>query len=130
MTRRSAVVFEPHNDDFVIGMGATGVTLLNAGWEIYSVVLTDGRFGGTTNQPERTATIRATEKARESEYLGTQYIEMGYEDRSLSMLAKEPDRRTRTVSEIAGVLRDLDPDVVFLTGPLEGHMSITDLSES
>lgn len=121
MPRRSAVVFEPHNDDFIIGMGATGVELLNAGWDIVSVVMTDGRYGGLIGDPEQTIKARVAEKNQESDHLGTEWINIGYEDQSLGKISADPSRRNKVLSDLSDILERFDPSVAFVTTPIDGH---------
>lgn len=121
MSRNSAVVFEPHNDDFVIGMGATGIQLLDLGWDIVSVVMTDGRYGGLVDDPEETANIRAAEKDQESNQLGTELINIGYEDQSLATISSDSDKRDELLSDISDIVRQLDPSIAFVTAPIDGH---------
>ena len=115
------VVFEPHNDDFIIGMGATGIQLLNSGWDIVSVVMTDGRYGGIIDDPEQTANIRVSEKNQESNQLGTEWINLDYEDQSLAATFSDPIKRNELLSDIRQIVRDLDPSIAFVSAPIEGH---------
>lgn len=121
MSRDSAVVFEPHNDDFIIGMGATGIQLLNSGWDVVSVVMTDGRYGGTIDDPEQTADVRVTEKDQESDQLGTKWINIGHEDQSLAAISSDSDKRNELLSDISEIIRQLDPSIAFVPSPLDGH---------
>lgn len=121
MIKSNAVVFEPHNDDFVIGMGGTGIHLLNSGWSITSVVLTDGRLGSSDLDPESTARVRAREKNAETEMLGTDWIDLGLPDKSLSRRSETADERETITSEISDILSRVEPSVVFVPAPTEGH---------
>lgn len=121
MAQNSAVVFEPHNDDFIIGMGATGIQLLNVGWNVVSVVMTDGRYGGLIDDPERTANTRVAEKEQESDRLGTKWIDIGYEDQSLATCSSDPDKRNELLSDLSAILRRFDPSIAFVTAPIDGH---------
>jgi LmbE family N-acetylglucosaminyl deacetylase len=121
MSRHSAVIFEPHNDDFIIGMGATGIQLLNLGWDIVSVVMTDGRYGGLIDDPEQTAKTRGAEKEQESNQLGTEWINIGYEDQSLAAISSDHGKRKELLSDLLDILHQVDPSIAFVTAPLDGH---------
>lgn len=121
MTDTTAIVFEPHNDDFIIGMGGTGLKLLEAGWDIVSVVLTDGRFGSDELSPETTRTVRADEKHRETERLGTEHVDLGLHDQSLQRKAATTEDRESICGELADVLERVDPSVAFIPARAEGH---------
>lgn len=121
MSQDVAVVFEPHNDDFVIGMGATGIELLNSGWDIVSIVMTDGRYGGVIEDPEQTAEVRVAEKNQECNYLGTDVINMDYEDKSLIDYSFNNELRETVCNRITDILLKIEPDIVFVTAPVDGH---------
>lgn len=121
MARDGAVIFEPHNDDFIIGMGGTGLQLLNAGWNIVSVVMTDGRFGSSELTPERTASIRIEEKEREVERLGVDWTNLKYRDQSLMSHSRTSEERGEIVTELVNLLERVDPALVFVPAPTEGH---------
>ena len=51
----------PHCDDGMIGAGGTIIQLLNNGWEIMYVQMTDGRHGIRDISPEEARMIRLKE---------------------------------------------------------------------
>lgn len=121
MTPPSALVFEPHNDDFVIGIGGTGLQLLDAGWEITSVVLTDGRLGSIDLTPEETRRVRLAEKEREAEALGIDVVGLDYRDQSLASRYEDETRREEVLADLREVVETVDPAVVFVPASTEGH---------
>lgn len=121
MTDKTAVVFEPHNDDLVIGMGGTALLLLDAGWTLSSVVLTDGRFGASDGNPERTAAVRVAEKEREVERLGMEWTNLDYPDQSLRQRSEDSDNRREILDLVSDAVERIDPTVAFVPAPNEGH---------
>lgn len=121
MSEESAVVLEHHNDDFVIGMGGTGLQLLAAGWSLTSVVLTDGRLGSTEMSPERTKAVRSAEKEAEAAALGIDYESLGYGDRSLRSKQQTEGERSAVLRELEDVVDRVSPSVVFAPAANEGH---------
>lgn len=121
MSRNTALVFEPHNDDFVIGMGGTGIRLREAGWDVVSVVMTDGRYGGTFDDAEQTVQVRVDEKERETELLNTDWINLNYEDQSLGAATRDASDRESVIDDLSDILHRFEPTVAFVTSPLDGH---------
>lgn len=116
---KHAVVFEPHNDDMVIGIGGTILQLLADDWNVKSIVLTDGRYGSTTLSPDETRRIRAREKSSEVERLGVDCAALNLED---SRLWSEYDENHEKVLEMLDShLPDVEELVAFLPAPSEGH---------
>ncbi|PSP75685.1 hypothetical protein BRC81_14980 [Halobacteriales archaeon QS_1_68_20] len=118
---KRAVVFEPHNDDLVIGMGGTVQQLLADGWTVSSIVMTDGRYGSSELTPSETKRIRGEEKRREAERLGVDYRELELEDMQLQAHYHDPDARERIRSILVRALPDSGPLTVFVPPPSEAH---------
>lgn len=116
---KKALVFEPHDDDLVISMGGTALKLLNQGWEIKTVQLTDGRHGSDQIDPEQLVNIRREEKEDELDFLGIEAEFIGVEDGTLWSEMQED--REEIISRIQRVLSDFQPDVVFMPSREEGH---------
>jgi LmbE family N-acetylglucosaminyl deacetylase len=121
MTGKRALILEPHNDDLIIGMGGTGLQLLNAGWDFKSIVLTDGRFGSKGLDPERTKQVRKREKEREVNDTGIDYVEFDYEDQELKAIYDDKDRREEVLNKLRDVINDFEPSVIFAPAINEGH---------
>lgn len=117
--RMKALVFEPHDDDLIIGMGGTALKLMHQDWEIKTVQMTDGRHGSDQINPEELVDIRREEKEDELGFLGIEGVFMDYEDGTLWQLMQ--NNRDEVVSELKPVLEDFQPDVVFMPSRDEGH---------
>jgi len=114
-----ALFFEPHDDDLIIGAGGTVIQMLEEGWEIRTVQMTDCRHGSTEIDPEELVEIRKEEKEEEIEFLGIECDFLDFEDGSLQELAEENPEKA--LEEIKNRLQDFKPDVVFMPGLDEGH---------
>lgn len=120
MEKIKALVFEPHDDDLAIGIGGTVIQLLEAGWEVKSILMTDGRHGSEDLSPEELVQIREEEKAAETEYLGIECERLEIEDGTLADRYQGPER-PNIVSRIEDLVDEFGPDVVFTPSPAEGH---------
>lgn len=118
---KEALVLEPHNDDFVIGMGGTGLQLLDSGWHVSSVVMTDGRYGDRDRDPEDVKRIRAEEKAAEAAFLGIDYVELGVEDTQLAAAYRDEAARADVRDRLVEQLEAVHPTAVFFPAPAEAH---------
>ena len=114
-----ALVFEPHDDDLIIGIGATALKLLDSDWDIKSVQMTDGRHGSNKIDPEELVDIRRKEKEKEIDFLGIECEFCDYEDGNLWEIMNE--RGGEIVSELQEIVEDFKPDVVFMPARDEGH---------
>ncbi|PSH00509.1 MAG: hypothetical protein BRC30_03160 [Nanohaloarchaea archaeon SW_7_46_7] len=114
-----ALFFEPHDDDLIIGAGGTVIQMLEQGWEVRTVQMTDCRHGSTEIDPEKLVKIRKEEKEEETEFLGIECSFLDFEDGSLQELAEENPEKA--LEEIKNHLHDFRPDVVFMPGLDEGH---------
>jgi len=114
-----ALFFEPHDDDLIIGAGGTILQMLDKGWEVKTVQMTDGRHGSTEIDPEELVKIRRKEKEEEIEFLGIACDFLDFEDGSLRELAQ--NNPEKGVEEIESRLESFEPDVVFMPGLDEGH---------
>lgn len=114
-----ALVFEPHDDDLIIGMGGTALKMMDNGWEFRTVQMTDGRHGSDEIEPEELVKIRREEKEKEIDYLGIDCDFLDYEDGSLWKQMQK--NRGEIVSDITQILSEFEPDVVFMPARNEGH---------
>lgn len=121
MSQNRALVLEPHNDDLVIGVGGTMIQLIRSGWEISSIVLTDGRYGSIELDPEQTKQERAKEKEREADSLGIDYTQLDYVDQDLPELYKTEAQKSGVLDELSIILDEFRPSVIFVPAANEGH---------
>jgi LmbE family N-acetylglucosaminyl deacetylase len=119
------LVLAPHMDDEVIGCGGTIARHIDAGATVDVVVLTDGRFGHPrvyrAQGAEREKAVQELIVLRKQEAQRAQG-ELGVS--SLKFLDAIDTRLTgsrRVVNELAGILRSLRPDIVYLPHFLEHH---------
>ncbi len=104
-----AVCVGAHPDDVEIGMGATIAKLTSAGARVAIVDLTDGE-----PTPFGTREIRAAEAARAAELLGACRRTLSQPNRYLFDCVE-----ART--ELAGVLREFRPRLLFVPYPVDSH---------
>jgi LmbE family N-acetylglucosaminyl deacetylase len=114
-----ALVFEPHDDDLIIGMGGTALKMIDNGWEFRTVQMTDGRHGSDKIEPEKLVEIRREEKEEEIDYLSIGCDFLNYEDGALWDEMQE--NREEVVSDIREILSEFEPDIVFMPARNEGH---------
>lgn len=111
----------PHNDDIIISLGGSILKLLNKKWEIAYLYLTDSRHGSNTLSSEETLKIRATEAAKEREYLDIkQFYELGIEDGTLSKLTKGEIKELN--SKTLKILEEYKPHIIFIPSKAEMHV--------
>jgi LmbE family N-acetylglucosaminyl deacetylase len=115
----NALVFEPHDDDLIIGMGGTALKMIRNGWEFHILQMTDGRHGSNKIEPEKLVEIRREEKREEISHLGIECDFLDYEDGKLWNRMQED--REKIVSEIQKILSQFEPDVVFMPAKSECH---------
>lgn len=111
--------FEPHDDDMIIGAGGSVLQLIDAGWDIKSVLMTDGRHGSDEISPEELVEIRREEKEEEVDFLGIECEFLELEDGKLADLDEE--RTPGIVRNLAALIESDDPEYVLLPAPSEGH---------
>lgn len=105
-----AVCIGAHPDDVEIGMGATVAKLCAAGRRVAIVDLTNGE-----PTPHGSVERRAAESARAAEILGVQ------ERRTLSQPNRYLFDSVSAREELAEVLRELRPRMMFVPFPLDSH---------
>lgn len=114
-----AIFFEPHDDDLIIGPGGAMIQLLKDGWDIKSVLMTDGRYKRDEIPPEELIEVRRKEKEEEVDFLGIECERLELEDGSLAKL--DEDETAEVIERIKTILADEKPGYVFIPAPSEGH---------
>lgn len=112
-----ATILQPHDDDAIIGMGGTLLKLLNSGWKIQYIYMTDGRHGGNIS-PEEIKRIRDEEAEAERNFLGIKsFHNFDIEDGKLeeSFRLNKKDLVEKTAQLIKG------NNIVFLPSKGEHH---------
>lgn len=116
-----AIVFNPHNDDGIIGMGGTLIQLLEKGWNIMYIQMTDGRHGSNKISPSKLKKIRAEEFKKEREFLGVdKFYSFDIEDGTLGRLGEK--RKREIIKRLVELIEDYSPNIVFLPGKAEAHI--------
>ncbi len=110
------LVLAPHPDDDVMGCGGVVHKHHLAGDSIVAVYLTDGRKGGSGEEPEdQVARLRQEEARKAADILGIdRLVFLDNEDETLS-------HAPETVQRLAAVLEEARPDVVYVPFLLDGH---------
>jgi LmbE family N-acetylglucosaminyl deacetylase len=103
------VVFSPHPDDCTLGCGGTIAKRVSEGYEVFVVMLTDGRHAFTQRlgissepSPEDVKQIRKEELIRATRMLGVpekNLIFFDFEDGTLEQHEKEAEERTMEIIE-------------------------------
>ncbi len=104
---KSWVVFAPHPDDEVIGMGGTLLLAKAAGVSLTLVFMTSGDQGGA-------ADVRRAEAESVCGYLGADAVFLGLPDRKVEV-------EQSSVRSVQKILREIRPDAVFVPSPQEFH---------
>ena len=103
-----------HPDDAEILAGGTLALLSALGHDITVVTLSAGDCGSAIHGPEEIAAIRKAEAAESAALIGAKYRWGGFRD--MSIFSDDPSRRT-----VAGILRDLSPEIVLTAAPSDYH---------
>lgn len=125
MNSKSAIVFSPHPDDETLGCGGTIAKRLTEGYNVFVVILTDGRhaFSKVLNitsnpTPEETKKIREEEVTEAISVLGVPRSNLfffGFEDYTLSAHEKELEEA------VNAFLQSHLPDEVYYPIKRDGH---------
>lgn len=117
---KNAVVINPHDDDGIIAIGGTLIQLIEKGWKIKYVQLTDGRHGSNIMSPEKTKKVRAKEIQKEIEFLGiNSYVTFDIEDGKLASVYNS--NKEGLVKKLAAQIASYKPLVVFIPSECEDH---------
>ncbi len=125
MNKKTAIFFAPHPDDETLGCGGTIAKRMAEGYNVFVVVLTDGRhafskiFNITTNPtPEEMKQIRKKEVTEAVSLLGVPKNNLfffDFEDYTLSKHEKEAERA------VSAFLDSHFPDEVYFPIKRDGH---------
>jgi LmbE family N-acetylglucosaminyl deacetylase len=108
--RRVLAVF-PHPDDMEILCAGTLIRLRALGFEVHVATMTAGDAGSATLPPEEIAAVRREEARQGALAVGAESYRC-LEFRDLQIVFDNPSRR-----KVAGLLREVDPFLVFTTPP-------------
>ncbi|MBZ9578449.1 PIG-L family deacetylase [Patescibacteria group bacterium] len=116
-----AIIINYHDDDGIIGMGGTLIQLLEKGWRIMYIQMTDGRHGSNKISPNKLRIIRAKEAKEEREFLGIdKFYNFDIEDGTLGKINRK--KRDKIIEKLIKLIEDLKPNIVFLPGKTEAHI--------
>jgi len=112
------LVFSPHPDDDAIGCGGTLIKSYESGNEIWSVILTDGQKGDSSNYRKSEngfVNLRNKEAVEASKILGIKKV----------IFLDEPDTKLKikndVIDKVSQILKDFSPNSVFLPAPFDFH---------
>jgi LmbE family N-acetylglucosaminyl deacetylase len=119
-TKRSALVLAPHPDDETLGCGAVILRKVAAGTPVTVVVVADGRHSHRSDHlpPAALGQMRRSEMVQAARRMGlaeANLRQLGYEDRTLTAHEDE------LVGVIAGLVKEFEPQEVYVTGAFEPH---------
>lgn len=110
----SVIIISPHPDDLEIGMGGTSAKLLSEGYDLVSVVVTDGRRSTDTDSlgEERLAELREKEVIASSNILGITSIEL------LRLPHVETEKCRRSLRDsISSIIEKYRPVAIYIPHP-------------
>ncbi len=115
-TGSRVLVLAPHPDDEIYGCGGVLHKHHQAGDHIVAVYMTDGRKGGIAGQAEDdVARERQLEAKKSAAIIGINHLVfMNHEDDRLQA-------NNGTISQLAGILNEVKPDIVYLPFLLDYH---------
>lgn len=112
---RRVLVFAPHPDDEVLGLGGTLALHAARGDAVRIVIATDGAAGLDGAERQRVSEMRATESRAAARELGLDDVRfLGLADGGLG---KEPT----LAAKLAAAVAEFAPDAVYLPSPFEYH---------
>lgn len=115
LDEKNVLVLSPHPDDDIIGCGGTLQNYRGRGAAITSVYMTDGRKGNPRYGEEELVSIRRQEAQTAADIIGIQkLIFFDNRDGELSVSSK-------TVAELSKVLKEIQPEAVFLPFIMDDH---------
>lgn len=116
-TPPTALVFEAHADDCVIGMGGTVARLVAEGWQVVLVTVTRGETAYPRPELQgEVAEVRARETARAREILGLTTTPVAME-RPCQGLVNDRD----TYQDVVEIIRRVRPARIFTHQPGSKH---------
>ena len=112
-TANRILALMPHPDDCEILCAGTLLRLREIGYETHIATMTAGDKGSATLDQNEIAAIRIEEAKRAAEVLGAEsYVSLNFAD--LELTFDNPSRR-----KVAGMLRRINPQIVFTTPPVD-----------
>jgi len=123
VSKKSAMVFSPHQDDETIGCGGVIALKRSQGIPVKVVFLTDGRYGRPDwVEPENIIQYRQQEASNALNILGiepsqTQFL--GEADGSLAQLS--PEQRNLLINKLVGIIQGFAPQEVYVPHHHDGH---------
>jgi len=116
-----AIIFNPHDDDGILGMGGTLIQFLEKDWEVMYIQMTDGRHGSNEIPPQKLKIIREKESKKEREFLGIEkFYNFDIEDGTLGKINKK--KRDKIIKKLIKLIENFKPNIVFLPGKTEDHV--------
>ncbi len=115
LQEKRVLVLSPHPDDDIIGCGGTIYKYHLKGARITSVYMTDGRKGNPGYNEEELVLIRREEAKRASTIIGIDNL-IFLDNRDSELTAN-----SKTIVELSQVIRDIQPDAIFLPFLLDNH---------
>lgn len=123
--KKIILVFSPHPDDETLGCGGTIAKKISENWDIYVVILTDGRFSHLIAQgiikdpsPEEVRQIRKNEVINALSILGVPIQNISFLDIIDGTLRKEYDA---IKPEITKIILKYKPDEVYVPYRYDSH---------
>ncbi len=111
----SWLIFVPHPDDEVFGMGGTLLLARGRGIQVHLVILTDGALGGSSESGKPLSGIREQESRKTAERIGVESIRFW----------KIPDRELKVTLQlkkrVSDLINDIQPASIFFPSPMEYH---------
>ena len=116
---KRVAMFGPHADDIVLGAGGLAIKYAAAGIPVYFNCMTDGRACvADVEERRRLVAVRAAEERRAGEICGAHGVEiLGFREDRFA----DPAQLDHQVGEVARVLAEQRPDVVFIPHWFEVH---------
>ncbi|MCK6448671.1 MAG: PIG-L family deacetylase [Planctomycetes bacterium] len=112
---RRVLVFAPHPDDEVLGLGGTLALHAARGDAVRIVIATDGAAGLEGADRQRVAELRAAESRAAARELGLDDV------RFLECPDGGLDKEPALAAKLAAVIAEFAPDAVYLPSPFEYH---------
>lgn len=123
--KKKVLIFAPHPDDETFGCGGTIAKKISEGYEIFIIVMTDGRYAylkvlGVESDPtpEELREIRMQEVKRALKILGVpenNIIFLDFIDGTLNVNEENVENR------IVEILKELKPHEIYLPSKRDGH---------
>lgn len=111
---KSVIIISPHPDDLEIGMGGTVAKLLSAGYDLVSLVVTDGRRSTDTDTlgEQQLADLREREVTASSNILGIKTLELLRMDN-----VETEDSRSFLRDSFNSILEKYKPAEIYIPHP-------------